>query len=284
MSSTTTVMPRPLDPLESHRFSRRQLLKVGAAGITALTLGGALESMPIRLVRQTIRLRNWDANGLRVAHLSDFHLMNERAVVTAQAALRLALAQKPDLMLFTGDFVTEGDIAPEDRIRRTFSILDEHSVPCIACLGNHDYDKFYRSPVQVCLERSTRIKILRNEATEFEGVSIVGIEDGFHGKPDWMLANSDRLSKSRIMLYHEPDFAIAAPATVSLILSGHTHGGEICLPGGHPLILPRGGKEHVAGLYQAVGVPIYVTRGVGTLGPARIFCPAEVNILTLHST
>ncbi len=89
---------------------------------------------------------------------------------------------------------------------------------------------------------------------------------------------------SLLVLFHEPDYVKITPTNVSLQLSGHSHGGQICLPGGRPLHTPYGANTYYAGYYANAPVPLFVTRGVGTIGPKlRLFCPPEVTILTLRT-
>ena len=91
------------------------------------------------------------------------------------------------------------------------------------------------------------------------------------------------MSKSLLALFHEPDFVSEVPKHVSLQVSGHSHGGQICLPGGYAVHTPFGAKKYKSGYYPDARVPLYVTRGVGTTGPDyRLFCRPEVTILTLR--
>jgi hypothetical protein len=73
------------------------------------------------------------------------------------------------------------------------------------------------------------------------------------------------------------------PQEVSLQLSGHSHGGEVCLPGGFALHTPSAAKRYISGFYPNAPVPLYVSRGIATLSPMRIYCPPEVAVLTLVS-
>jgi predicted MPP superfamily phosphohydrolase len=84
-------------------------------------------------------------------------------------------------------------------------------------------------------------------------------------------------------MLHEPDYVDdVTPAECSLQVSGHSHGGQMCLPFGRPLSLPRGARKYFGGFYPDAKVPLYVSRGVGTIGvDLRFFCPPEVTVLTL---
>ncbi len=88
----------------------------------------------------------------------------------------------------------------------------------------------------------------------------------------------------RLLLWHEPDRAgESALAGASLQLSGHTHGGQVVVPGVGPLVLPPQGRKYPAGLFRVGGMPLYVTRGIGMLPPRmRICCPPEITLLTLR--
>ena len=87
-----------------------------------------------------------------------------------------------------------------------------------------------------------------------------------------------------LLLVHEPDFADAfsADGTVSLQLSGHTHGGQIRLPGIGALVLPRHGQKYDQGLYRVKDMWVYTTRGIGVIGPpVRLNCRPEITEITL---
>ena len=86
-----------------------------------------------------------------------------------------------------------------------------------------------------------------------------------------------------LALWHEPDYARETARLGAFAqLSGHSHGGQVRLPGFGPLFLPKGGQRYVLGLNHASGMPIYTARGVGVfLPPLRVNCPPEVTLITL---
>ena len=87
-----------------------------------------------------------------------------------------------------------------------------------------------------------------------------------------------------VLLAHEPDYAdtVAADGRIALMLSGHTHGGQVRLPLFGPLVLPYLGQRYPAGLYTLGEMTLYVTRGVGLVAPpVRLICRPEVTVLTL---
>jgi predicted MPP superfamily phosphohydrolase len=85
-----------------------------------------------------------------------------------------------------------------------------------------------------------------------------------------------------VTLFHEPDFVERVDPRSSLMIAGHTHGGQVCWPWGSAVHLPKGGRKYQKGFYAHTKVPLYVSRGVGTVGPDyRCFAPPEVSVLTL---
>ena len=157
----------------------------------------------------------------------------------------------------------------------------------LAVLGNHDYCQ--PRPVVLSLE-AQGITVLRNYAVSVERAGarlwIAGVED--------VLENKQRLGQAlravprdeaTVLLAHEPDYAdIVKELPVDLQISGHSHGGQICLPlFGAPYFPPLGSK-YPRGLRQLGGLSLYTNRGLGTTFlPLRFNCPPEVTLLTLRS-
>jgi len=131
--------------------------------------------------------------------------------------------------------------------------------------------------------RHAGIRILRNETLDVDGVSIAGIDDGLfrRDRHDFLEPTQDR---NVVALFHEPDFVDRVDQRASLMISGHTHGGQVCWPWGRAVHLPNGGRAFQRGFFEETKVPLYVSRGVGTIGPDfRFFAPPEVSILSLTS-
>ena len=117
---------------------------------------------------------------------------------------------------------------------------------------------------------------------------LCGVDDWATGRPDLRRALGDtRLGDACLLLSHNPDFVehIRDPR-VDLVLSGHTHGGQVVLPLiGAPVTASRYGQKYVHGLVQGPSARVYVSRGVGTIGPpVRFGCPPEVTLLTLRQS
>ncbi len=260
------------------KVTRRKVLKWGAAGLLAGTGIGVVESGMV-LTERTLHLPRWKADGFRIAHMSDAHASNAGQLAAARQAVRWAVAAKPDLFVFTGDFLNHGTAEALGNIETAFEELHELRCPCLAVLGNHDY--WPGGPGEIASRvGKTRLRLLVNEATDLGEVRVVGLDDALGGSPDYGKVRSD--APSNLVLLHEPDFAARLPAPAGLVLSGHSHGGEICLPGGLPLYTPNGSRRYRSGYYPDAPTPVYVNRGSGTLGPGRVYCPPEVAILTLR--
>lgn len=254
---------------------------MGGLGLAGAGMAAGLIGNDLRLSRHTLRLPRWKADGFRVAHLSDVHVNDVAKLATAQAAVRLALAAKPDLIVFTGDFVNYARPDCLDNIERAFEELADARCPCFAVLGNHDYSCGEPQKVIEAAKR-TPLRLLVNEEVEVQGVRIVGLDDALHGTPDHFLVDVER-APSTLVLHHEPDAILEMKPKASLVLSGHSHGGEVCLPGGIPIMTPTGSKTFTAGFYRRqASAPLFVSRGIATLGPGRTYCPPEVCLLELR--
>jgi predicted MPP superfamily phosphohydrolase len=140
------------------------------------------------------------------------------------------------------------------------------------------------------------ITVLRNEFTSIDRGSsrlwLAGLDDPVEGHPDIDRAIPEsirnRAEEPILLMCHAPDFVDdllkhPAGAAVQMMLSGHTHGGQVRFPFGPPLELPELGKKYVEGLFHLQGLQLYVNRGIGAVGvPFRLNCPPEITSITLH--
>lgn len=268
------------------RPSRRDVLKgLGAIGIGAvtgsLTHGYLYERRRVAVTRETLRVPGLPAalTGLRIGFLTDIHRSQTVSHELIDTAVRLLMAETPDLIVLGGDYVTWGD-------RRYVAPAAEALAPLtapygvIAVLGNHDDDRDMPAALAargftVLRDARTQLQI-RHEAVDFAGVRfwtrrVVDIARVIRGA-----------SSNLILLAHTPKRLIeAAELSVPLMLSGHTHGGQIVLPG----VGAIGAREFpvVAGAARRQNTTVFVSRGIGTVYiPVRLNCPPEVAVLTLH--
>jgi predicted MPP superfamily phosphohydrolase len=224
-------------------------------------------------------------DGLRIVQLSDFHLRPFAQPPLVERAVECARRLDPHLVALTGDYVygRAGDAADVARI------VSELEAPLgtYAVLGNHDH----WTDARVVLRGLSRwgIRVLVNEGVPLshDGATlwIAGVDDAMSGTPDFDAALAGRPAGApAVLLVHEPDVADTLPpdGPVVLQLSGHSHGGQIRLPGGIAPVLPPLGRRYPWGLRRAPGHWVYTNRGLGVGGiPLRWNNPPEVTLLTL---
>jgi len=280
---------------------RKFLITAGVFAAGTLALGEdtvVREPNHPQLVEIEIALPRLPAafDGFRIAQLSDFHYDRVFSAVPIRAAIGMVNRLDPDLVILTGDFVT----GPYNRPRRRDKKYAWMVEPCaqllsglrsrqglLAVLGNHD---IITEPVFISeVLQSHGISVMRNGSRAFEknGARLwfCGL-DSLEGRPD--LAATLRGipgDEAAILLVHEPDFADqAAKHSIDLQLSGHSHGGQIWLPGIGAPWLPPFAREYPRGRYQVGPLPLYTNMGLGTIRiPVRLNCPPEVTLVTLRT-
>ncbi len=276
--------------------SRRLFLKtvltgaVGAGGVgAAVGYARYVEPQSLRVERLSVALPGLphELEGLRVAQLSDLHLGPLVPLEHVRRAVRLANSLEPDLVVVTGDFVSVAKRFVEPAVRVTRELSAPLGV--FAVLGNHD---FWVAPRMIAaLLRRAGVVVLRNEAaTILRGearLHVAGVDDIWAQADDLAKALSGvERDEPTILLCHNPDLALeAASHGVSLLLAGHTHGGQVRLPIFGPLVVPsKYGKRWAAGLHRVGAMLLYVNRGVGLIAPpVRFLCPPEVALIELRS-
>lgn len=227
----------------------------------------------------------------RVVQISDLHLEPFTKPRHIEAAVATCNALEPDLVVMTGDFVTNH--------AGSMGLLGELLVPLrgrhgvYACLGNHDYWCDLPAVEKGLSERG--VGVLRNETrlihTDRGTLHLGGMDSRYIGPPNLRQTLADwKPGRPLVMLMHEPDVAddLAAAKVEALQLSGHTHGGQVRLLGLPPMRnkfrRARWGVKYLAGRYDVGSVKLYVNRGIGCVGvPLRVCCPPEVTEITLRS-
>ncbi len=276
-------------------FARLCLGALGA-GVGSLAYMRMWEPFRLRAVRHRVPpAAGAPAHGLRVLHISDLHASGVVPLEFINYAVQLGLAQEPDLICLTGDYVTHKIANAPDyaAILRQLSA----AAPTFACLGNHDGGKWaflnmgYRdtAPVQQLLA-DAGITCLRNAAQHLEvkgrPVSLIGLADFWaeaaRPAPAFAAVAGANPAAYRIVLSHNPDskkFLVAQPW--DLLLCGHTHGGQFAAPIIGTPFAPVADRRYVAGLKPWNDRWIHVTRGVGNILGLRFNCPPEVSVLEL---
>ena len=275
-----------LSELKAGRFNRREMLNaLAAAGIGVVTgaadHGYVYQRHHLEVTREKIQVSGLSEalSGLRIGLLTDLHRSQAVSHEMADAAVRALLAEEPDIIFLGGDYVTWGD-------RRYVGPAAEALAPLtapqgvFAILGNHDDDKDMPAALA-----SRGITVLRDARTRIhirgESLDIAGIRYWTRKLGD--IARVVRgASTNLILLAHNPSrLPDAVALAVPLMLSGHTHGGQIVLPG----LGAIAAREFpvVAGSARREGTAVFVSRGVGTIYlPVRLNCPPEVAVLTIE--
>ncbi len=223
-------------------------------------------------------------DGYRIAHLSDLHVgsitSREEALQWVAATNALAV----DLVAVTGDVLTTGTAFHDDVV----DVLSELRAPdgVLGCLGNHDY---YDEGSLVAKLGARGVRFLRNEglaiARGAESLFVAGVEDAWRGVPDLAAAHADREDGIKtVLLAHNPQyFPEIEGHDVALVLSGHTHAGQIALPFYVHANPSRMTTRFTADLHRHGDAQIFVHAGLGTTGPAiRIGAAPEVVEIVLR--
>lgn len=270
---------------------RVRSLVVGAAGAAGAALGwGLFEAGWPRLRVRELALRGLPAElaGLRIAHLSDFHLgVPSRGCRSVEQAVRWVAGRRPDVVAITGDLLTRP--AGAERLR---ALLDRLPQPCFVVLGNHDFalarDPFARRSAPLDLAPA-RTLFDDAQTIELRGrrVQLVGVDPRSYAvrasHPERL---ADPSADLRILLCHYPGIVDRIPAGVfDLVLAGHMHDGQIALPyPGGKLRFAHLRARYDRGVYLRPTAQLHVSPGLGTtFVPIRFAARPEATEVVLQS-
>ncbi|MBN3946688.1 MAG: metallophosphoesterase [Nostoc sp. NMS7] len=268
----------------------------------------------LRVDKITVKIAELPASlqGTTLVQLSDFHYDGLRlSEDMLEKAIALTNEAEPDLILLTGDYVTDDPTPIHQLVLRLKHLQSRYGI--YAVLGNHDiYYSHSKAEVTQALT-SIGVHVLWNEIAYPLGkeLPLVGLADYWSREfqPASVMNQLDSVTP-RIVLSHNPDTAkILQQWRVDLQLSGHTHGGHIVIPGIGPVVfyykkllkqIPKKLRrwvifflgdcskvvrywEWAQGFHKVEKNQLYVNRGLGTYKPGRLFCPPEVTVITLIS-
>jgi predicted MPP superfamily phosphohydrolase len=286
------------EPITRRSFLKRSVW--GLLGVLGATMYGgyhAYAEAPFAWQSNTVDIRLATLpkalDGLRIAHFSDTHFGYHFDVAHFLPIAEQLRNFKADIMIFTGDMFHPDCVERQQIIR----LLQSLQAPLgqFAVLGNHDY--FYGKKKILSYFRESGFTLLLNEhrLIQHHGVDIrlAGVDDQTYGWPDLqsaLLIGAEPRTKPAvpftILLSHAPDFADEARKhPVHLQLSGHSHGGQIRIPGIGHLGAPLHGRKYVDGLFRWPDseLVLFTNRGIGTSRvPLRMYCPPEINLLILR--
>jgi len=218
---------------------------------------------------------------LRIAFASDLHLGPTTPSRTLDHAFALLAEARPDVLALGGDYVFL-DVT-HDKARELARRVE--AVPArlkVAVLGNHDlwtdHPRLERALADV------GVHVLVNDAVTIDDCAIVGVDDPWTGDCDVERALRDARGEVRIAIAHAPEALPALAGRVRAVMCGHTHGGQIALPGGRAVVVPGAvGRRFPHGVHNIGGTTLIVSRGVGAVElPIRTFAPPDVVLLTVR--
>lgn len=295
MMEPTTLVAEPPVSLADTALTRRKFLGLAAGSAAALAFyAGEISRHEIEIIHRSITLSGLpDAfAGMRVVQISDLHFELYDEAFFLKAVVRRVNALAPDLVVLTGDFVSRGELPRHIAVARGYEcaeLLSRITCPLrYAILGNHDIIADAAAVTDALVTHG--IPVLANSYLPLERdgsrLWLAGIKDALEQRPDLAAALPTATSDEPvILLAHEPDFADhAVGRKIALVLSGHTHGGQIRLPFLPPLMLPPMGTRYVHGLFTLPdGMQLNVNRGIGAvILPFRFRCPPEITVMTLN--
>jgi uncharacterized protein len=271
------------------------------AGAAALSVfyGTVVEPRWLRRTRTLLHFRDLPPalEGLRIALLSDTHTRSSTPRRMVERAVHAANAARPDLIAITGDLAES-----EDALERTLDAMAKLHAPLgvFVVPGNHDYsdvgiqrwhDAVGRRPGLTNLTNRSRIVRVTHEGRSHEAarLCIAGVDDLSFGTPRMDLLPPQDSRDFTILLAHQPDQAEQVRRRaddVDLVVSGHTHGGQVRLPLVGAIVNSAEHPElYEAGVRRRPWTQVYTSRGIGTTHlPIRFLTPPEVAILTLTGT
>lgn len=286
----------------------RPLRRLGLAAAVLFLIGSAatvwmvLNARAMPVVRRTDIGLPFPADAPRkpvtVALLTDTHLSGpDNGPDRMDAIVEQVNALKPDLIVLGGDYIGDwkggatydsaASVAPFARLRAPLGV--------VAVAGNHDIAVHRRARDRRLADEQAwarvfdriGIVLLANQAVRRGPIAIGGLADIYTGRPDisTTLAAMRALGGAPVLLSHGPDvFPRLPPRSPLLLLVGHTHCGQIALPGIGALYVPSAyGTRYACGIYRQGRATMLVSAGVGTSGlPLRAFAPPDIWLITLR--
>jgi len=294
-----TLVAAPPQPASLGRtvFTRRNFLWLAAGSAAGVAFyAGEISRHELQIVYRTIALPRLPDPfaGWKMVQISDFHFREYTEAAFIEAVVRRVNEEAPDLVVLTGDFVSSKPLPRHFAAKMGYhcaELLSQIKCPLrYAILGNHDALVGAHAVTDALVTHG--IPVLANSSVALERdrrrLWLAGTQDALEARPSLTAAlpagrNPDQ--EPLILLAHEPDYADhAIGRQIDLVLSGHTHGGQIRLPFLPPLFLPEMGTKYVQGLFRlGDGMQLYVNRGIGAVNlPFRFRCPPEISVITLQ--
>lgn len=261
-------------------MDRRKFLRTVALGGLSAAAGMAAEGWAIE--RHSYEVTRFNVAGssgkLKIAFMSDFHRSRTTSRANIAAAVEVCNAEKPDVVLLGGDFISNDARLAADCAEAFRGLQAPRGVFYV--LGNHDHWHGKRQ-IRAAMDHVGLVEITNRNTRLSDEVSLVGIDDVWTGEPDIEAAFRGADGRTRVVLTHNPKMFPQIRERGCVAIAGHTHGGQINIP-----FIPnpylRSWPTYVEGWFHEAGSSMYVNRGIGTLTlPIRFRCRPEITILTV---
>ena len=266
--------------MNRRKFLKRAVIATPVALAGTAAYGKFIERHAVEVV--PVELELGLGSPLTIALLGDFHFDPLYEIDYLETVVAQVNSTNADLVLFAGDYVSHSTHRLAELVAILGKVESRHGR--FAVLGNHDH-WVNANQIEDGLN-SAGISVLRNQSVVLPGQPswfLTGLESYWAGWPNTQSIQAAPGDARHIVLVHEPDsFDKLTDARIALQLSGHTHGGQVRLPFGEPVILPTWGRKYDAGLFEAGGRRLYVNRGIGTVNKHyRVNCRPEITLLRL---
>ncbi|MCI0338660.1 MAG: metallophosphoesterase [Acidobacteria bacterium] len=276
------------------QWTRREVIKLSAASMATIGLGclgyGSAVRKNVEISRVEVRITNLPAefNGLTIAQMSDIHHGPYTGLDYISHCVEIVNGMNADIVALTGDFTFGGRryLEPCAEVLKGLKAR----VGLYAVLGNHDYYVGAGHVARALKNAGCDMLVDAQDRLEYHGARLwlLGVDDLLYGYTDVNRLMRDLpQDEPRIVLSHNPDFIeefAVKRKQIDLMISGHTHGGQIRLPLiGAPQISSDYGQRYAIGLNHKGPMQVYTSRGIGTiLLPTRFDCPPEIVLFTLR--
>ena len=276
-------------------FLRRGAAAVAAGGASTLAYAVGIEPHWVRVEVRDLPVDGLpsELQGKRLVQVSDVHVGPRVDDDYLVAAFASAAALAPDVVVFTGDFVTYRHARGEaqfTQLREVLAHFPRGRLATLGILGNHDYGRGWAEPgvaARVAREAERAgVRVLRNEVAAVRGLDVIGVDEFWARRADPASALRGRTHDAALALCHNPDALDALPwaGYRGWVLAGHTHGGQCKPPFLPPPILPVNNPRYSAGeVPLADGRRLYINRGLGHLIRARFNVRPEITAFTLRA-
>ena len=275
------------------KLNRRRFLalmsSVLAGGVLAstawLNFKNEVDELTVERVQIPVKNLAPGLEGFTIALMADFHLYPFTQLDLIQRAVTMTNDLSPDLTVLLGDYVWHEVEAIFDLAPALANLNAKHGV--FSILGNHDLWTDVDTITTGLKEAGLPLLVNQGLALPAGDTSLylAGVDDGWSGKPDLVAAlDGAPDGVPVVLLAHEPDLAdeFSLDGRVTLQLSGHSHGGQIRIPGNGAIITPYLSWNYDQGLYNVNDMWLYANRGVGVTNvPVRFNCPPEITEITL---